>query len=272
MIWLVNLLAVLLCAQIIVFGVHDNVTTGLMQLCLAVVLLGWAGVVTVAGRKPREVPASRIAGLFKVPRVAETLLTAAYICGANSWLNVLSGKPDLRISTSASVFTGALCAVLFFRLARCQDQTGATSDRKGRKRVRAALAWIVLTGGFAAPAVVGVAWGEAGHSGPAITPELAASEISLAWLCCCALFLAAVLFRPWVMQTASKVLVPVLLAVAAILGISAALEKVWRQDWYLYTLTSLTFLGTALGVWRIVDSLFAATPEGSRVRLGEKPG
>jgi hypothetical protein len=259
LLWLANLLGILLCAQIFLFGGREVITAGLMQYSVAGVLAGWVGMAVVTRRKSPADSESWVARLMRIPRLAEALLMAAYVCVATSWLNVLAAHADARFCTTVSVLSGTLCTLLFFGLARYHDvAAGVLKDSKGRKRVRAAVAWTVLMMGFALPLVGGVAVSEVRHPGPAVTPELATPELTLVWLCFCSVFLAAVLFRPWVMRMSSRTALSILGALAIVFGASAALEGIWRQNWYLYLLTSITFLGTALGAWRVMDSLCLA--------------
>src|SRR4029077_16405051 len=151
---------------------------------------------------------------------------------------------------------------LFFALARYQDLSrGVLRDRSGRKRIKATVGWVVLMAGFALPLLIGVTAGEARYSDAPVTPELAAPEISLAWLCFCSLFLSGLLFRPWAMRMSPRIAVTVVLVLAGVLAASAVLEEIWRRGWYLYTLTSITFVGTSLAVWRLVESLDATNLE-----------
>ena len=255
-----NLLGILLCAQVFLFGSRELVTAGLVQYSVAGVLLGWSAMAAVTRRNLPANSETWVVQLMRVPRASETLLMTAYICAAASWLNVLAAHPDGRFCTTASALTGTLCTVLFFRLARYQDATtGVLKDTKGRKRVRAAVAWVVLMICFALPLVGGVAATEIRNPGPPVTSELTAPALILVWLCFCSVFFAAVLFRPQMMKL-SSIALPALIALVGVLGVSAALEELWRRSWYLYTLTSLTFVGTALGVWRLLGSLHSASP------------
>ncbi len=266
MLWLANLLGLLLCAQIFLFGGREAVTAGLVPYCVAGVLASWAGMAVITRRKSPADSESWVARLMRIPHVAEVVLMTAYICAAMSWLNVLAQHTDARLCTTASVMTGALCTVLFFGLARYQDlTTEVLKDTKGRKRVRATVAWVSLVIFFALPLVGGVVTSELRHPGPAVTPELAAPEITLVWLCFCSVFLAAVLFRPWTMRMSLKTALLVLVALVIVLGASAALEETWRQNWYLYILTCTASLGTALGLWRLMDSLCPANQGSSPV-------
>jgi hypothetical protein len=258
MLWLANLLGVLLCAQILLFGGREAVTAGLAQYTVAGVLLGWSAIASVTRRKLPADSERWVVQLMRIPRLAETLLMAAYVCAAVSWLNLLAAHSDARFCTTVSALAGTLCTVLFLGLVRYQDMTtGVLKDAKGRKRVRATVAWVVLMLCFALPLVGGVATTELRNPGSTLTPELAAPELTLLWLCFCSVFLAAVMFRPWVMKT-SNIALPILVGLIAVLVLSAALEQMWRRNWYLYILTAIIFVGAALGVWRLVDSLYSA--------------
>jgi hypothetical protein len=264
LIWLANLLVVILCAQVFLFPGRDLVTAGLTQYCFAGILVGWASMATVIRRKQRADSENWVLQLMRTARITETLLMAGCIYGASSWLNLLAAKADSRFSTAASVLAAALCTFLFLALARYQDvTTDLSKGGRGTKRVRAAMAWVVLMMVYALPLVGGAAVVTVRKGGRVMAPELTPPELALAWLGFCSLFLGAVLFRPWAMRSLPNAGPPVLFAVLAVLGSTAALEHIWRRDWYLYTLTSLIFLGTALGIWRLADSL----SRGSQVKL-----
>jgi hypothetical protein len=271
---LASLLGVLLCAQIFLFGGREVVTAGLTQYSVAGVLAGWVGIAVVTRRKSPADPESWVARLMRVPRLAEALLMAAYICAAASWLNVLAAHTDARFCTTASALTGMLGTLLFFGLARYQDvTTEVLKDAKGRKRVRATVAWVILMAYFALPLVGGGVVVTVRKGGWVTAPELLPSDLALLWLCFCSVFLAAVLFRPWVMRMSSKTALPVLVTLAIVVGASALLEEMWRLNWYLYTLTCITFLGNyILGVPVIRKYNCSALPEGALCLNADHPG
>ena len=107
MLWLANLLGVLLCAQILLFGGREVVTAGLVQYCVAGVLVGWSAMAAVTRRKSPADSERWLVQLMRIPRVAEALLMAAYVCAAASWLNVLAAHSDARFCTTASAFPGS---------------------------------------------------------------------------------------------------------------------------------------------------------------------
>jgi len=259
MIWLADLLGLLLLVQIFLLGGQEVVTAGGVEYAVAGILVSWAGMAALARRKSPADSGSPIVQVVKIPRVAETFLMAAYIYASTSWLNALAANSDIRLRITSSLLAIVICTPLFFRLARYQDlTTGVLENAKGRKRVRATVAWVLLTVTYTLPLVGGFTVGTFRRetAGRLVTTGgiFDFPELALLWLCFCSVFLAAVLFRPWAMKM-SRVAFPV---VVTVLGAAAMLEQVWRRNWYLYTLTSLTFLGTALGVWRLVDSFYSA--------------
>ncbi len=266
-IWLASLLGILLCIQPFLFGGKAVATSGLIHFALAGILLGWSAIAFRTRRKAEAEHGNACIELMRIPRVAETLLVVSYIFAATSWLNILSGIADLPISIIVSVLTMVLCFGLFFQLVHFQDQaTGVMRDRKGRKRAKATVAWVLLMATLALPLVAGVA-----RSSSIGVPELSAPEISLAWLCFCSVFLAAVLFRPLTMNIRPKIATLATIIIVGLIGISAALEQTWRRDWYLFTLTLLIFLGTSLGTWRLIGSLYMAGSGSVAAGAGRSP-
>jgi hypothetical protein len=259
LIWLVHLLGVLLFAQLFLLT-PDVATAGGIQLAVAGVLAGWAASAVLARRKSSPGSRSPLLRLMKTPRIAETLLIAAYISGTVSWLSAFASHRHNRFCVAVSLLAVFLCTPLFFSLARYQDSTARVlKNAEGRKRIKATVAWVLITVTYTLPFVGGFAVGaiRRAAAGRFVSTQLSPPGLALLWLCFCAIFLAAVLFRPCVMKL-SSVALPALVALAVVLGGSAAMEQIWRSNWYLYTLISIAFLGTALGVWRVVDSLFQA--------------
>jgi hypothetical protein len=255
LIWIADLLGLLLCAQIVLFPARYFVNSGLVLYCLSGVLLAWAWRAVVIRGKPAGKTGGPFLRLMQISRVAESLLLSAYFFAAISWLNLLATYPQPRhLSTVVSVFIAAVGTGLCLKFVVYQDQSFVGSN-VGKKHVRATTAWIVLMVFLAVPLVGGVALTEVRLTGPAVTPELAAPELALAWLCFCSVFLAAVLFRPWLLRISLSSAVLSFFVLLVVLGAAAALEAIWRHDWYLYSLTGLAFLGTTLGLWRLVCSI-----------------
>ena len=257
MIWLADLLVVAIVIQVVLFRGGELATAGLIQYCMSGVFAGWAVLAFVTRRKQPDDAEGWVTRLMRIPRMAETLLITAYICAATSWLNLLAEHAELRVSTVISVLTVAMCSVLFFVLTRYQDlATGVLRNQKGMKRVRAVVAWVILTGGYGLPLVGGGAVITLRKAGEVAAPELTSPELALAWVCLCSFFFALVLFRPFAMKISPKIAFSISSVLAGILAGSARLEQIWRRDWYLYTLTSVTFVGIVLGTWRLIDSLY----------------
>jgi hypothetical protein len=118
-----------------------------------------------------------------------------------------------------------------------------------------------LVGGFATAAIR--SWNK-----PFPPPEFSAPSIAFVWICAASFFFGAILFRPWAMVGGARTAVLSMLVVGAILGFAAALESIWRKDWYVYLLSSVSFVGTALGVMRVLDSLYAAALKEERTKMG----
>ena len=275
MIYLGYLLLLLLLSQVFLVGGRELVTGGLAYYLVAGFLLTLASLGTILRRRsPAVHPEAWLWKIAVVPGVPQTLLASAYLATDISWLNLIAAKPEIHFSKIISLLSGVVYTILLYRLLRLQDEArGALGETGvGRKRARAIYAWVVLTLSFSLPVVGALAvtairsWNR-----PFPPSEFSAPSVALAWICMGSLFFGGVLFRPRVMSFPGAI-VWILLIVMAILAMAAGLESIWRKDWYVYILTSVSFAGTAVGVLRIVDSIYAvALKRGSNLKATAFP-
>lgn len=185
------------------------------------------------------------------------------------WLNVFASFPGRGVFSAAATSVTLVYTLLLFRLIRLQDRTRKTQSNSINpgERVRAIYAWVVLSLLFSVPVVsAGAILAFRNWRLDLQLSEYSVPSTTLQWVCLSSLFFGGILFRPWVMRIPVKTKWLFVLVVAGCIGMGIALECIWRNDWYLFTLSSVSFLGVCLGSMRIVDSQWkVAEPERMQV-------
>lgn len=202
---------------------------------------------------------SKIWDIASSSSVPEILLATTFVIMSVFWLNLfLCLKPNYVI-TFVSFLIGIFNTFLFLQLVTLQDQSmeRLAGQKNKNGQIRAKYAWSVLSFLFTAPVVLaGAILAFRNWRLNLQLSEYTSPNVILTWIFLNALFFGGVLFRPRKFSKAlnSKITLCVCLIVAASIGLGSGLETIWRNDWYLFAISSLSVIGLVSGTIRILDS------------------